>query len=186
MEALNMAPAPPLIVCAFCTKEDVKKCLKCNRNFCPEHSARISPNFCQDCFKNLSVIIDKFTRTIEDYDHTTDSMVVKKDSCMQLRLDGPDYVFYTRWINQLNDDELRNVFEFHYFIVKLIEHENETRIITKNKKLRDAPSPLSITKTTETKTTKTTTQKDMRTELRKLKLPDAVIEAMIKAAQGGG
>lgn len=183
----EIAAAPIiLITCAFCTKEDVQKCLKCQRFFCPTHSCRVSPNFCQDCFKNLSVIIDKFTRTIEDYDHTTDSMVVKKESCTQLRLDGPDYVFYTKWINQLNDDELRSVFEFHYFITKLIEHENETRIIAKNKKKRETPYPISVTKTTETKTTKTTQQKDLRSELRKLKVPEAVIDAMIAAAQTGG
>src|SRR6185312_977680 len=126
--------AVPLIVCAFCTKEDVQKCKRCNRTFCIDHASRFSPNFCQECFKNVTVVVDKFIRKVEDYDHTKDEMVVRTESCDRLRLDGPDYVFYTRWINQLNDDELKSVFEFHYFIVKLIEHENEVRIINRNKK----------------------------------------------------
>lgn len=176
--------AVPLIVCAFCTKEDIQRCKKCDRPFCIDHTSRFSPNFCQDCL-HISVTRDKFVRTVEEYDHTKDEMVVKRDSCDRIRLDGPDYVFYTKWINNLNDDELKGVFEFHYFIVKLIEHENEVRVINRNKKTRESPHPISIMKTTETRSIKQTKTKDMRADLRKLGLSDAVIELMIKAAQGG-
>ena len=184
IEAVNTAPM--LIVCAFCTKEDVKKCQRCERSFCTEHAARFSPNFCQECFKNLAVVVDKFVRTSEDYDQTTDKLTTRRESCARIQIDGPDYVFYTKWINNLNDEELLSIFEFHYFIVKLIEHENEVRKINRNKRNREMPLPLATTTVTETRSVKQTKAKDMRTELRKLGLPEATIELMVKAAQGAG
>lgn len=161
----------------------LKVCLKCKQLFCPMHSARFSPNFCQDCFKNLTVILDKYIRSTEDYDSITDQLVTRKESCNRLQIDGPDYVFYTKWIHKLNDDELKSVFEFHYFIVKLIENENEIRIITKNKNKskKNIQAPISIVKTTEVTSKKESKPKDLRTELKKLGIKDDVIDKMIAA-----
>jgi hypothetical protein len=158
-----------LNTCVFtCNEEITIACRKCGRNFCINHASKFSPNFCQDCFKALSLIVDKFERRVDDYDAVTDSIVTRKESCKRLRLDGPDWVFYTVWIHKLSDEELQVVFEFHYFIVKLIETENEQRKINHAQRLRGMPVPLGVKTTTETRTKRTVKPKDPLTELKRM------------------
>lgn len=182
MTTVPLEEQEKLIVCTFCTSENIKNCLKCKRPFCVIHSSHVSPNFCKECFNNLQAINKRFIRTVEDYDSSTDTMTTRRESCDQLMLDGPDYVFYTAWINTLNDDELKLSFEFHYFIVKQIEHANEIRKIEHSQKLRGMPLPISTITTTETKTERKVKVKDPRAELRKLGIPEATIDVMLKAA----
>lgn len=169
-----------LIVCTWCSGEKIKLCAKCNRPFCTLHSSRLTPILCQECFRGVSLVLDRFTRKTEDYDTALDTVITKTESCDRLRLDGPDWVWYTAWIHQLNDDELKIVFEFHYFVIKLIETANEQRKINKSQKL--AATSIGVTKTTETKTKKVAKPVDMRKQLEKLGLPEAVIVSMLKAA----
>jgi hypothetical protein len=173
-----------LITCFFCTKEEVRKCRKCQRNFCTDHSHRYSPDFCQECFKNLSIIADKFIRTSEEYDHQNDQVVTRRETCDRLRLDGADYPFLTMWINKLTDEETQAVYEFHYFIVKLIEHDNEVRKIGKQAKLRQYP--VQTVKTTEVKVRRETRPLDLAAELKKKfpGLPQHVIDSMVAASKG--
>jgi len=181
----EILPPEQLIVCTWCSTEEVKLCFKCNKPFCTAHASRLTPQACKDCFNGVTVFLDKFTRVTEDYDSVTDQMVTRRESCDRIRLDGPDYVFYQDWVHKLMDDELKSVFEFHYFIVKLIEHENEIRKVKKTQKLRET-TPILSSKTTEVKVKRETKPKDMRSELKKLGLPDVVIDQMIAAAQAGG
>lgn len=175
----------PLVTCSFCTVEEIRNCRKCKRPFCTNHSHRFSPDFCQDCFKNLTVIADKFTRTTEEYDHQNDQVVTRRESCDRLRLDGPDYPFLTMWIDKLSDEELKSVYEFHYFVVKIIEHDNEVRKIGKQKKLRETPLIQTI-RTTETKVRRETRPLDLGAELKKKfpGLPQHVIDSMVAASKG--
>jgi hypothetical protein len=158
-----------LNTCVFlCNEEITINCLKCKRPFCINHASRFSPNFCQDCFKALSLIVDKFERRVEDYDAVTDSVITRKETCKRLRLDGPDWVFYTAWIHKLTDEELQVVFEFHYFVVKLIETENEQRKIKNRTKLQGMPLPMGVSTTTETRTKRVAKPKDPLTELKRM------------------
>jgi hypothetical protein len=170
-------------LCSFdCISEDVKKCCKCDKFFCVIHASNFSPNFCQDCFKNLSVIISKFEKRVEDYDVSTDTVTTHKSSCRQISIDGPSWVFYTAWIKQFTEEQLKEIFEFHYFMVKMIESENENRRVRAAQKIREMPLPFRVTRTKETKTSKTTTVIDPKAELKKKfpKLSEDMIDAMIK------
>lgn len=183
-------PPKSILTCAFdCSSEKTKECFKCKRLFCYLHASRVSPNFCQDCFKAFSLLIDKFERRVDDYDEKTDSVLVRKESCKRLQFDGPDWVFYTAWIDTLNDEEAKTVWEFHFFILKLIEHDNETRKIKQNKKIRDNGGIFmgaNVTTTTSTRTTKTVKQKDPKKEMRKLypKLSEEKFEKLWALIQG--
>src|SRR5215475_6552816 len=73
-----------------CENTDVKSCFKCKLPYCAIHAARFSPNFCKDCFKDLQVVLDKYTRVVEDYDPQQDKLTFRKESCNQIRIDGPD------------------------------------------------------------------------------------------------
>ena len=157
--------------CVFdCISEETKECLKCHRNYCVIHSSRISPNFCQDCFKNLALIVDKFERRVEDYDALSDTVTTKKESCKRLRFDGPDWLFYTGWVDKLSDEDLQTVWEFHFFILKLIENHNEIRGARKRDAIKGVKvvGAFQTTTTTEKRVKKEVKPKDPLKELMKV------------------
>lgn len=176
-----------LITCKFdnCTELDIVYCRKCNRPFCIMHSNRFSPNFCKECFSNLASIEDKFTRTFEDYDSKSDKVTITRESCTRYYMDGPDWPFLQVWIDSLDDNQLKAIWNFHFFVMKTIEAENEVRKIKKLKVLRETPVPR-IQKATKiksviTKTVQIDTAEDLRKKFKKQGLPDAIIEQMITA-----
>lgn len=155
--ASNDNALPLTVTCVFCGDNNVKTCIKCRRPYCILHASRISPQLCEDCFKTVSVVIDKYTKVSEDYDTATDSIVERKSSCRRIRLDGPDYVWYSVAIQQSSDVELAGVLEFHKFMVSLIESLKTQREVIKNKLVReegDKNPHLTKEVTTRTKTTK--------------------------------
>lgn len=179
-----------IVVCSWCSSEEIKLCQKCNKPFCTLHCSRWSPMFCQECFGSngrLKLIQDKFTKSVKDYDVVNETLVTRKTECDRLRMDGEDWVWFTKWINQLSDEDLEIVFEFHYFVIRQIELANETRKINRRDKLVGRKVKLSsgITTTTETKTKKVKTQVDMGTMLRKQfpNLAQSIIDTMVEAAK---
>lgn len=179
------AVLPILRICNYCaTQDSLKECIRCGKLYCFMHSATFSPNFCQDCFKNFGAVWDKFIRTTTEYDPVSNSVYHLTKSSDRVRMDGPDYVFYTRWINKISDDDLEQVYEFHYFILKLIEHENEIRKIKHNRALQEKYKgiPIGILTTKETRSRREIKQKDMQAELERLGLPKPTVMAMCAAA----
>src|SRR5882724_8930247 len=149
---LKLVSAQALPTCKFCLNEQTKVCIRCQSRFCTIHAAKFSPNFCKDCLTNLAATIERFQRTSTEYDALDDKLVTHTSTGTQIKIDGPDWVFYQAWIEQLSDDELREIYEFHYFVLKIIEYDNETRKVKKAKKLATAPTPLSISTTKEART----------------------------------
>lgn len=174
-------------ICAFnCTEQNVKHCRKCNRFFCIMHCNAFSPNFCKECFKDIAIVAEKFKRT---FDHIADNgqMYIKTEERIKYYLDGMDWPFVTPWIENLSDEELRIIWVFHHCILRLIESENDTRNIEKNRKLRETPVARLITQTVSKKVTKVAvpeTPDDMRKKWKKMGIPDVTIDAMILALKG--
>lgn len=193
VDSAEVTPEEPkaeiLGICAFsnCTEQHTQTCRKCERHYCIMHANRFSPNFCMECFKNLSLIESKFTRTFEDFDIKRDKFVVHSESCTKYYMDGPDWPFLNAWIDSLNDEELRSVWNFHFFVMKTIEAENEVRRIENAQKLRNQPTPRLMSSTTKSvsNTTKVTKQADtaddVRKKLKKQGLPDILIDTMLAA-----
>lgn len=185
-----------LSLCEFdCSSAEVRECLKCHKRFCPLHTSRISLNFCKNCFNNLHLIIDKFERRTESYDEDTDTVVVKSESCKRMRWDGPGWLFTTLWVNQLTDDEFKTAWEFHYFVLKLIEQANESRNIKKNKINSSrmsigggakTVSGISVTTTTDKRTRKETKIVDPLVRMKKLfpGLSEIKLKKMMEALEG--
>lgn len=171
-----------LVTCKYCLEENVKKCLKCQSLFCSKHSASFSPNFCKDCFNNLAVVMSRFTRTTTEYDPVNDTVEKITSGCARIQLDGPDWIFYSDWIASLSDDDLAVIYEFHYFVLKLIEHDNEVRKVSRARKLASLPTPIGVVTTKTSSTKKEAKPKDMQKELEKLGMNADVIKAMLKAA----
>lgn len=181
-----------ILICSFnCSEQNVHKCRKCERPFCVMHSNKFSPNFCQDCFKNLSAVEEKFHRTFDDYDTKTDKLTIHKQTNTRYYMDGADWPFVQLWIHELSDEELRTWWIFHYSIMKSIEAENEVRKVRKAKHERENPSVkfVSSVQKKSNSTTKVTkavdTPDQLRAKLKKQGLPDTVIDMMIKTMAGG-
>lgn len=124
--------------CAYCEQTEVKTCLKCQKPFCTNHANKVCLNFCQDCFKDVTVLIDShFKRIDKDFNISLNAMVTHTSECKRITLDGPDYVWYTTAINLLTDEEFEVQYEFHRFIIKLFEHLAVVRKIEKEKLIND-------------------------------------------------
>lgn len=183
-----------VLICSFdqCSEQNVHKCRKCERPFCVMHSNKFSPNFCQECFKNLNAVEEKFHRIFDDYDTKTQKLIVTKETHTRYYMDGMDWPFVQLWIHELSDDDLRTWWIFHHSIMKSIEAENEVRKIKKAKKLREEPTPKFVTtvKTKKDTTVKTTkpldSEEDVRAKLKKQGLPQMVIDLMIDTMKKSG
>lgn len=175
-----------ITICAFdCSEQNVSKCRKCNRPFCIMHCNHFSPNFCKDCFKDLSIIANKFKRT---FDHIAENgqLYVQTEERIRYYLDGPDWPFVTPWIDSLSDDELKSIWVFHHYIMRLIEVENDTRRVEKTRQLANTVVPRLITTTKSRSVTKVQTPKtpeQMKAEWLKLGIPEATITAMLAALE---
>lgn len=174
-----------IITCSFnCSEQEVKRCRKCNRPYCILHTSRISPNFCKECFSQLEVIENKFSRTFDDYDVKKDQVILRKETCNRWYMDGPDWPFLNLWIDGLTDEELKMLWNFHYFIMKTIEHENDVRKIEKNRQLQSYKVPRLVSQTTTKKVAKVQTPEtpeQLKTKWLKLGIPQATIDQMLQA-----
>jgi hypothetical protein len=174
------APEGVALTCKYCLNEQVKECLKCKSRYCSIHAAKFSPNFCKDCLGNLSAILEDKNLTSTEYDMIDDVLVTKSVSSKTLQLDGPDWIFYSRWIEDLPEDQWLEIYQFHYFVLKMMEYENELRKVKRARKIASAPLSIKVTK--EAKTKKEITQVDMQAKLEALKIPADTIKAMLQAA----
>lgn len=175
--------------CVFhsCTEQNTKRCRKCNRPFCIMHCNHYSPNFCQDCFKDISIVADKFKRTF-DYIGSNGQLFVKTEENVRYYLDGPDWPFVMPWIETLSDDELKIMWVFHHSIMRAIELENDTRKTQGLRKLRETPTPRLTTQTVSkikkvTKVQVPETPEQLVAKWRKMKLPEATIKMMLAALE---
>lgn len=175
--------------CFFCQKTESKQCKKCQKYFCIEHASKITSNFCQDCFKDLTVISEKFTKTTEEYDAINDETYTETRVSRRIRMDGPDYVWHTQWIHLMNDAELSVAFEFHKFMVSLIETERDVRKVKKAQKesqeSKEYTKAVGIKKTTETKVKKEMKSVDLVTKFIKMGMTKELAEQMAAIANKG-
>lgn len=174
------SPEGVLLTCKYCLSEQVRECLACKSRYCVLHAAKFSPNFCKECLSNLSSIMTSNFSTSAEYDLLDNELVLKSIESKRLRLDGPDWIFYSKWIENLNEDNWLEIYQFHYFILKRMEYENEVRKIKKAQRI--ASSPLSVKMTKKSETTKKVGPIDMQASLEKLNIPVHTIKAMLAAA----
>lgn len=178
--------AAPLssLTCRFCLNTEIKQCAKCQRHFCAEHASRYIPTCCQDCFVNVTVLIDTYVKQTEDYDEKTDTTTIRKDKAKRIRLDGPDYVWYMRALQDISDEQMGAVLEFHRHMVSLLEHVETVRKVKKSQELSKLPTPkITVSTTTEVKKKRVVKQqKDLKQMLIGMGIKGAALDGMLKAA----
>lgn len=174
------SPDAAIPTCKFCLSEHVKLCLMCQSRFCVLHAAKFSPNFCKDCLSNLSAIIGTMSQTGTEYDMLDEELVIKVTQYKTLQLDGPDWIFYRQWIENLREEDWLEIYQFHYFVLKFMEYQNEVRKVKRAKRI--ASAPLSVKMVKQATTQKVVAPIDMQTQFEKMKIPTATIKAMLQAA----
>jgi len=173
------SPEGVQLTCKFCLNENIKECIQCGSRFCALHAAKFSPNFCKECLTNLAVIIDTVTRTSTDYDMLDGELVLKAVQANRLRLDGPDWVFYNTWITNLSEEDWLQIYQFHYYVLKRMEAENEIRKVKRARRIANAPLSTRVTK--EVRIKKETKPVDLQESFEKMGLSIDKIKAMLAA-----
>ncbi len=189
----NGAVLPAVLpeLCTWCPMEDMgtkelKHCIKCTRPFCPEHASAITPNCCKECFADFAYVIKEHTKTDVEYDEKTDSLITHRSSGQRINLMGPDYVWYSIWIQHLTDEELATSFQFHRFVISLLETTKDVRQVQRNQKLAGEKFTSRITTSTTTEIKKTRKVKQQKS-LRDILIASGIkegpqLEAMLAAA----
>jgi hypothetical protein len=136
--AVEVIVVPNTQGCSYCEaagevyRETPFKCLKCKTPFCEEHASPYSPRYCHNCLKQISVLIDKYVRELTVWNPRTEQWETERQACRRIRLDGPDYIWFTYHISQLTEEQLAQHIEFHKSIIQLIENEHHERIVKIN------------------------------------------------------
>lgn len=125
--------------------------------------------------------MDTVSRTSTEYDMLDDELVMKVSQSKTLQLDGPDWIFYRTWIENLREEDWLEIYQFHYFVLKFMEYQNEVRKVKRAKRI--AAAPLSVKMTKDSKTKKVVAAVDMQTKFEQMGLSEVVIRAML-ATQG--
>lgn len=134
----------------------IRKCIRCGEHFCLAHVSKIDPSACERCVKDVVVSDTVFEKTETDWDAKKDRLVTHTQKCRQVTLSGEDWVWLTRRIATLSDDELKSVIQYHKATVSAIEAELTERTIKRFQTNAVVPGQPQIS--VRTVTTKTTTR----------------------------
>lgn len=141
------------------------RCKGCGNPLTPENISKTDFSFCNNCLHDVSVTITKVTKTeiVEDYDLEQDKPVpieTREFKARQIKIEGPDWVFHSKIISQMTEDELRIGIQFRKASVSLMESELVERKIKKEKAqfggVRIGGNVVTSKTSKEVKTTKTT------------------------------
>jgi hypothetical protein len=135
-------------------------CLRCKCKINNEVKAsKFDPAYCVHCMADIQVLDDTFTRTETEYNKKKDVMTVITSKCRQISFAGADWVWHSKRIAELTDDELKSQFEYHRATVAQMELEIMTRNVKKahqNYGLPGQHSSISVTRVSEVKKSKIT------------------------------
>lgn len=171
-ELINFPKEQPAIAhdhCAFCARStfdlsltSFPNCLKCTRQYCPEHSSKLNPAYCQECFGEVVITDKTYVKTEVEYDEAEDCLVEYKKGCRKISFAGADWVFYNKAIHLQTDEELSRTFEFHRAMVSQLEVELTQRKVNKATSIRlNNTNVITVKKTTEVRSTKETKTKQL-------------------------
>ncbi len=155
------------------------QCLRCQKWLCWECCSKLDPSYCIECIADVTVKDDTFTRTETDFNEKTNVMTTTTARCRHISFVGADWVWHSKSISTMSDEDLKARFEYYRATVAQMELEITTRRIKKTHQMYSLPGqPRTFTVTTkrEVKTTKTSKNSKeinlgaLATALKKLKL----------------
>jgi hypothetical protein len=133
------------------------KCSKCNTIFCYHFASAIDPQYCTECFGDLTVTKEIVTKEYVHYNEETDEITSYKRRARATKISGEDWLFAQRRIENISDAELEAAIEYHRAILGLMIYEREVRRAAKMHRyagIKIQIKPASDSTTTTTKVTK--------------------------------
>jgi hypothetical protein len=164
------------LVCDVClelnlTTKSVIRCAKCEQAFCFHFASNIDAQYCVNCMSEMSISKSIVTKTYEHKNDETGAISFYRRKARDIKIEGLDWLFAQRKINELADVELDMAIEYHRNICSLMMAESERR---RNEKMHryaginvkiPTPSTTTVTEGTTTTVKKTrTVSKDKASE----------------------
>ena len=108
--------------------------------------------------EDVTVKDDVFTRVETDYNEKTDTMTTTTARCRQISFAGADWVWHSKSIASMSDEDLKARFEYYRATVAQMELEITARRVKKSQQMYSIPgqpNTFTITTKREVKHTKT-------------------------------
>lgn len=153
-------------------------CSRCHRAFCEAHVSHLDPHFCVSCMSDVVLADTTYTRTDTEWREKTNELLSTMHTCRKLEFSGADWVWHTRWLHEISDEELKNNIELHRAMVYQLENELTTRIIKNHAKLAKVSIPGQARLATTTISQVKTTARTVKTKA--VPSAESVMEAILK------
>lgn len=119
-------------VCAACALiEDslsvTKMCDKCGVVYCQHYASDVDVRYCANCMSDFKVVETIETKIVEHMNEDNEVTSRRKYTCKSLNLSGTDWLFTSRKINTLTEEELTASIEYHREIASMMLQEREAR-----------------------------------------------------------
>jgi hypothetical protein len=156
-------------ICDVCTELNVVEhvsileCHQCGEVYCTHFASTVDPAFCNECVKDVQMEKSVITRTTDHVNSSNGTITTRKQSAIQIRFKGTDFLFHHRKIRTLSDIDLELAIEYHRatYATMIVErdlrqiehfHRNSGKVVINT-------SPVNASQVTTTYTKKTTVTK---------------------------
>ena len=136
-------------------------CERCEQAFCLHYASMVDARYCVNCLSDISMTKQVITKEYVHRDSERNVTTVYRRRARQVKINGMDWLFAQRQINDMSDMELDLKVEYHRNILSLLISEQEDRRNAKMHRyagIKAVPTP-ATTNVTNTSTTTTTTKK---------------------------
>jgi hypothetical protein len=158
-------------------------CARCGQAFCFHFASTIDAQYCVNCLSDVSVSKSIITKTYE-HKNAEGQTVFYRRRAREIQINGLDWLFAQRKINELSDVELDLSIEYHRNILSLMITEQEQRRTAKMHRYAGVKVHIPTPTTTGVHDSTTTTVKKTRT-ISKTKAQEQ-IAALLKQMQAKG
>ena len=135
------------------------RCATCSLIFCTHFASNIDPQFCTECFSDITLHKEVITKTYQ-YENADGEVAEYKRKARLIRLEGLSWLFIQRKILDMSDEALELAIEYHREIMTGMVSEREQR---KNKFMHRYAGVNYTIPPVDTATSTSTTVKKSRT-----------------------
>lgn len=119
--------------CWLCdtTENIVGTCARCQKAYCQKDISRIDPIYCDECMRDVVIEETIITKVEGEWHEDTNTVTYDKFQSKLIKFRGIDWMFASKHIADLTDEELKPTLEYHRAFVYHLESEIVSRAINK-------------------------------------------------------
>ena len=173
--------------CAACDRKDeTKSCKRCSVIFCAHFASTTDNRYCANCMSDFRV---QETIMEKKIDHLRPDGTVnfsRKYQAKPIQLMGNDWLFASKLIAEMSDEEIENSVEYHKANVSLMLMERESRKLERYHKLAGIKVTRTSTESQEQREKREAKEAKKRTTTKdKTPSPDDIVAMLTKLATAG-